>query len=170
EQGTGDGLVGVWHSPEREAAFLYSEPVVSNRIELCRQRGHGPDRFTSFEALRPYTVGVVRGYADPPGLSAAGIRTEPVTQDLQNLRKLAAGHIDLVLIDSRVAHYLIERNMGRAGAAIECIQPPVQEHPQYLVVSRGAPDAATIVAGFNEQLQRLRQSGEFDRIAGRWGW
>jgi polar amino acid transport system substrate-binding protein len=170
EQGKVDGLVGVWHSPQRERAFLYSKPVVSNRIELCRRRGHGPDRFTTFEALRPYTVGVVRGYADPPGLAAAGIRTEPVTQDLQNLRKLAAGHIDLVLIDSRVEQYLVRRRLGREGEAIECLQPPVQEHPQHLVVSRGAPDAAAIVAGFNEQLEQMRQSGEFDRIAGRWGW
>jgi polar amino acid transport system substrate-binding protein len=170
EQGKVDGLVGVWRSPERETAFVYSDPVVSNRIELCRQRGRGPVRFTSFEALRPYTVGTVRGYADPPGLAAAGIRTDPVTDDLQNLRKLAAGHVDLVLIDSRVAQYLIRRNLGRAGDTIECIPPPVQKHPQYLVVSRRTPDAVTIAAGFNERLRQMRQSGEIDRIASRWGF
>jgi polar amino acid transport system substrate-binding protein len=170
ELGKVDGLVGVWRSPEREAAFVYSQPVVSNRIELCRLRGRAPAHFTTFEALKPFTVGVVRGYADPPGLAAAGVHTESVTHDLQNLRKLAAGHVDLVLIDSRVAHYLIERNLGREGGSIECIQPPVQEHPQYLVVSRSVADAATIVAGFNERLEEMRHSGEFEQIAARWGW
>jgi len=170
EQGKVDGLIGVWRSPERERAFLYSEPVVSNRIVLCRNGTAGPDKFTNFEALRPLTVGVVRGYADPPGLSAAGVKTEPVTHDLQNLRKLAAGHLDLVLIDSRVSEYLINKHLGEAGARINCLQPAVQEHPQFLVVSRSAADAKAIVAGFNEQMQRLRRSGEFKAISGRWGW
>jgi polar amino acid transport system substrate-binding protein len=170
EEGSVDGLVGVWRSPEREAKFFYSEPVVANRIVLCRLAGRAPARFTTFEALRPYTVGVVRGYADPPGLAAAGIRTEPVTHDLQNLRKLLAGHLDLVLIDSRVAHYLIQRNLGTEGQRIQCIAPAVQEHPQYLVVSRSTPGGAAIVAAFNDRLQRLRRDGEFQAIVGRWGW
>lgn len=171
EQGSVDGLVGVWRSPEREARFFYSDPVVANRIVLCRLlAGRAPTRFTTFEDLRPYTVGVVRGYADPPGLAGAGVKTEPVTHDLQNLRKLLAGHLDLVLIDSRVAQYLIHRNFGAEGRRIQCIAPAVQEHPQYLVVSRSTPGGEAIVAAFNERLQRLRRSGGFQRITGRWGW
>ncbi|HJV61292.1 MAG TPA: transporter substrate-binding domain-containing protein [Albitalea sp.] len=170
EEGKVDGLVGVWRSPEREKAFFYSDAVVSNRIVLCRLGTHGPARFTTFEALEPYIVGVVRGYADPPGLAQAHIRTEPVTHDLQNLRKLAAGHVDLVLIDSRVGRYLIDKHLSDVAPAINCLQPAVQEHPQYLVISRGVPDGAAIVASFNRQLEQLRRSGEFDRIAGHWGW
>lgn len=170
EQGKVDGLVGVWRSPERELAFIYSDPVVSNRIVLCRNGTSGPDRFTSFEDLRPFTIGVVRDYADPPGLAAAGVHTEAVTHDLQNLRKLVAGHVDLVLIDSRVGEYLANQHLGMAAAHINCLQPPVQEHPQYLVVSRSTKGAAAIVSGFNEQLQRLRRSGELKGISGRWGW
>lgn len=170
EQGRVDGLVGVWRSPEREASFFYSEPVISNRIVLCRLAGGTPARFTGFDVLRPYTVGVVRGYADPPGLVAAGVKTEPVTHDLQNLRKLLAGHLDLVLIDSRVAHYLIQRNLGAEGRRIQCIAPPVQEHPQYLAISRSTPGGEAIAAAFNERLQRLRKTGAFQAITGRWGW
>lgn len=170
EQGQVDGLIGVWRSAERERTFFYSEPVVSNRIVLCRRGTAGPDRFTTWDAIRPYTVGVVRGYADPEGLAAAGVSTEAVTDDLQNLRKLVAGHIDLVLIDSRVQQYLSRRHLGPKAALVDCLQPAVQEHPQYLVVSRSTTGGEAIVAGFNEQLQRLRRSGEFKRIAERWGW
>jgi polar amino acid transport system substrate-binding protein len=170
EQGKVDGLIGVWRSPERELSFIYSEPVVSNRIVLCRYGSSGPDKFTSFEALRPFTIGVVRGYADPPGLAAAGVRTEAVTHDLQNLRKLVAGHVDLALIDSRVGEYLANRHLGPAAVNINCLTPPVQEHPQFLVVSRGTADAAAIVEAFNEQMRRLRRSGEIKGMGGRWGW
>jgi polar amino acid transport system substrate-binding protein len=170
EQGKVDGLIGVWRSPERERSFFYSEPVVSNRIVLCRRGTAGPDRFTTWEAIRPFMVGVVRGYANPEGLAAAHVNTEAVTDDLQNLRKLVAGHIDLALIDSRVVQYLAKRHLGASAPLIDCLQPPVQEHPQYLVVSRSTAGGEAIVAGFNEQLQRLRRSGEFRVIASRWGW
>lgn len=169
EQGRVDGLLGVWRSPQREASFFYSEPVVSNRIVLCKLAGREPARFTDFDALHPYRVGVVRGYADPPGLAAAGVQTEPVTEDLQNLRKLLADHIDLALIDSRVARHLIDRRLGAAGKAIECIAPPVQEHPQYLVISRKLAHGPAIVAGFNAQLREMQRSGEYKAIAARWG-
>jgi polar amino acid transport system substrate-binding protein len=166
-----DGLIGVWHAPEREAAFLYSKPVVANRIVLCGRAGHLPvPRFTRFEALKPYTIGTVAGYADPPELAAAGLKTEAVTDDLQNLRKLLAGRIDLALIDSRVARYLADRHLGAAAREMQCLQPPVQEHPQYLVVSRHAKEAERVVGAFNEQLKVLHASGEYAEIAARWGF
>jgi polar amino acid transport system substrate-binding protein len=170
EQGRVDGLVGVWHSPEREAAFLYSEPLVENRIVLCRLGDHGPARFTDFEALRPYTVGVVRGYADPPGLVKAGVKTEAVVEDLQNLRKLAAGRIDLALIDSRVAQHLIAQHLDAPGKAINCLEPAVQLHPQYLVVSKRVADAPRIIAAFNDKLRHWRRTREYREMAARWGW
>jgi polar amino acid transport system substrate-binding protein len=164
KDGSVDALVGVWHAPERDKDFLFSQPVISNRILLCRRQGRGPTHFTGFEALRPYTVGVVRGYADPPGLAAAGIKVEAVGEDLQNLRKLLADRIDLVLIDGRVADHLIRLHMPEARSAIDCIEPPVQEHPQHLAASRRAPDAAAIVAAFNRGLHGLRESGRHDEI------
>lgn len=169
EMGEVDGLIGVWHSPERERSFLYSLPVVANRIVLCRHGHHGPDRFAGFPALKPYVIGVVRGYADPPGLAEARIHTEAVTDDLQNLRKLLLDRIDLVLIDSRVGHYLLSRHLPEALTTVQCLEPTVQEPAQYLVVSRHASDAAQIVNAFNTGLQQLHATGDYEKIAAKWG-
>jgi len=163
--GTADALIGIWYSAEREHDFLFSDPMISNRILLCRKQGHGPSHFIGFEALRPYTVGVVRGYADPPGLAAAGIKTEAVSEDLQNLRKLLVDRIDLALIDGRVAEHLIRHHLPQARTLLECLEPAVQEHPQYLAVSRQAADAVAIIAAFNRGLHQLRISGRYREIA-----
>lgn len=169
EQGEVDGLIGVWHSPERENFFLYSLPVIDNRIVLCGLPGKGPSRFTGFDALKPYVVGIVRGYANPPELAEANLHTESVDNDLQNLRKLLAGHVDLVLIDQGVEHYLQHKDLPQEGRDIDCIGPAVQEQPQYLVVSRHAADAGSVVEAFNAQLNKMIDSGEYARIAQRAG-
>ena len=137
---------------------------------LCRLGDHGPARFNGFDSLRPYTVGVVSGYADPPELAQAGVHTEPVVEDLQNLRKLVAGRIDLALIDSRVAKHLIEHDLDARGQAINCLEPAVQRHPQYLVISRRVADAPRIIAAFNEKLRVWRRTKEYRELAQRWGW
>jgi len=75
-----------------------------------------------------------------------------------------------VIIDSRVEEHLARKHFGEAASLIECLYPAVQEHPQYLAVSRGTQGGEAIVRAFNEQMQRLRRSGEFKGVMGRWGW
>jgi polar amino acid transport system substrate-binding protein len=170
ELGEVDGLIGVWRSPEREQKFIYSHPVISNRVALCkRASSREPSRFEGYDRLTPYTVGTVRGYADPPGLAAAGIRSEPSTDDLQNLRKLLAGRVDLVLIDTRVGQYLMQEQLPAALKEVQCLEPAVQEPEQYLVITRHRPDAASLIQRFDAQLQHMRADGEYRAAVSRWG-
>lgn len=168
EQGEVDGLLAVWHSPERERTFWFSRPVVSNRLVLCGRQPNVPERFEDFAMLRDYTLGVVRGYAKPPGLEQAGRTLEEATDDLQNLRKLVAGHVDLVLIDGRVQRFLVSRHMPEAAAALRCLQPPVQEPPLYLVVPRRVRDGQEVVRAFDAQLERMQRDGEYATISRGW--
>lgn len=168
EQGLVDGLLAVWRSPARERVFLFSEPVIANRIMLCGRDGAMPVRYEGPAMLRRYTVGVVRGYANPPALEESGARLEPVTDDLQNLRKLVAGRVDLIVIDGRVQRYLVGRHLPEAGVHIRCLQPPLQEPPLHLVVARSVPGASEVVQAFDTQLELLLQSGEYARIAAQW--
>jgi polar amino acid transport system substrate-binding protein len=170
EQGEVDGLLAVWHSPERERSFWFSRPVVSNRLVLCGREAHMPRRFDGFAALHDYTLGVVRGYAKPAGLDAANLTVEEATDDLQNLRKLVADRVDLVLIDGRVERFLVSRHMPESAPALRCLQPPVQEPPLYLVVSRRVPDGQDVMQAFDAQLATMVRDGEYAAISERWNF
>ena len=84
-----DGLHGAWHSEEREAWFVFSDPLPGNKVVLFKRRGAKPERFTSYADLAPYTIGIVRGYRNPAGFEAADLRTDEADSDVANLRKLA---------------------------------------------------------------------------------
>jgi polar amino acid transport system substrate-binding protein len=115
-------------------------------------------------ALHDYTVGTVRGYANPPAFDAAKLRTEEVVDDLTNLKKLAANRIDLTLIDMALAQWLIRKNMPDAARKIVALEPPVETMPLYLGISRKTADYARVVSDFNRGLAKIRRNGEYAKI------
>lgn len=161
-QGEVDGLVCIWRSPAREAEFVFSQPLVTSRILLCRRPGPGPQRFDGFEPLRASTVGVVRGYATPPGLAEAGVRTQEVTSDLQGLRMLMAQRFDFMLMDERVADQLKAEHAELRGVA--CLEPAIQSPEQFLALSRRLPDAQAIIDAFNRALAEMAARGEVQKL------
>lgn len=164
QQGEVDGVLCIWKSPAREQDFLFSDPLVTSRIMLCRRPGPGPERFTSFTDLPRATVGVVRGYVLPPGLASAAVPTSEVTSDLQGLRMLMAGRFDFMLMDERVAQQLMVDHTDLQG--IRCLEPALQTPEQFMALSRKVPDAAAIIDAFNQALRRMAARGELQKILG----
>lgn len=164
QQGEVDGVLCIWKSPAREQDFLFSDPLVTSRIMLCRRPGPGPERFTGFADLPRATVGVVRGYALPPSLAGAGAPTREVTSDLQGLRMLMAGRFDFMLMDERVAQQLMADHGELQG--IRCLEPALQTPEQFMALSRKVPDAAAIIDAFNQALRQMAARGELQKMLG----
>lgn len=169
EHGAVDGLVGVWHSKERERWFLFSNPLPGNEIILMKVKGKGPERFTTMEALKPFRIGTVRGYANPPGFDTAGLQVEEVTDDLQNLRKLYHHRIDLVLIDKGVGRYLVSQKMPEAAASFEELDPALEYKHLYLVIPKKVKNASQLLETFNQGLALLTKEGTVKTILARHG-
>ena len=88
KEGKADGLLGIWYSKERAQWFVYSKPLPGNEVVLYKRTGTKPDKFTDYAALKPYEIGIVRGYANPPEFDDAKLKTQIANNDLQNLRRL----------------------------------------------------------------------------------
>ena len=159
------GMVGVWHTQEREKAFLFSDPILPNKMAFFKRRDTNIV-FTSYSnlAARGYKLGLVRGYAAPKGLLESNIPIEFVTQDIQNIQKLAAGRIDLVVLDKNYANYVLQDH-PKMAAAIEGMTPILETIQQHLVISRNIENAQTIMFDFNRGLKRLRNNGEFQKYS-----
>jgi len=63
-------------------------------------------RYNSLKYLAPYRIGVVNGYVNTPELDRADfLKKDGVTNDLQNIRKLVRGRVDLILEEKNLMDF-----------------------------------------------------------------
>ena len=164
KDGKADGLHGAWYSAEREQWFVYSNALPGSEVVFYKRKGTGPRSFTSYEDLRPYTIGIVRGYRNPPAFNAANLRTAITDSDKTNLRILAGKRVDLILIDRHTASSILETELTEYRDRLEALEPPVEGLSLYLLISKKVEEYQTKVDDFNKGLELLRAEGGIERI------
>lgn len=166
EHGKHDGVVAVWYKAERESFLVLSDPVIDTYIGFYGRSDARID-VSKLDGLKGRIIGTVRGYANPPNFDAAALRTEEVTNDISNLRKLDRGRIDLALVDKALARQLIKQEWPAGNGSLVWIDPPVQSMPLFIGISRSNPDYRKILSDFNRGLAEIRRNGEYNRILNR---
>lgn len=158
-----DGIVGLWITPERQRVFLFSQAFLDNHIGFFKRRDDGI-RYRALADLKPYTIGIVRGYANSETFDAARLKTDETLSDASNLAKLAAHHIDLALIDRGVANYLLDGSLAALAPKLEWLPPAVVVYPMHLGIAKRQPQAAKRIQDFNRGLDAMRQDGTLDKM------
>lgn len=94
-------------------------------------RHNAPIDWTELEDLGRYRLGTVTGYGNTDQFDAAAmagrIKVETATDDLANIRKLAAGRIDGIVIDRSVLRYYL-----RSVPALAAERDRILFHPRPL--------------------------------------
>jgi len=161
-QGNRDGVVGVWLTGERRARLAVSDSYLSNELflfyvrpELCTGNGLVADAATRIGVGRDYD------YSDA-FMARYGSALKPVDRVEQNLLKLQAGRIDMVLEDRRVVEFVVARQPG--APLLTCTTQPAMSLPLHFGLRRGYPNADGIIAAFNVQLAAMKKDGTLDAI------
>ena len=169
KQGTYDGLFTAWYTKDREKWFVFSAPLYLNQIGFYKRKGEYI-KFNSFQDLKSYKIGVVRGYIRPIGFNEANLQTIESATDRENLLLLTKGRIDLVLTDQTLGKYIIGTQLLGQSDKLEWIAPPVEALNQYLMISKQAKDFQKILESFNLGLKKLTETGERNKILLRHGF
>jgi polar amino acid transport system substrate-binding protein len=165
KNGTTDGIIGLWHSPERERDFAYSQSLYANQIGFyARKDRHFDTRNLALLKRLGMRVGVVRGYLNPAPFEAAHLPTDISADDEENLRKLALGRYELALIDRGVAAYLLRSRLTQLHDSLMWLEPSVETMPLYIGFSRRSAGWQRRLAHFNAGLAALRQDGTLERL------
>lgn len=89
---------------------LLSDAIGSSPLGLA-QRADRPVEWRTLPDLSPWRIGTVRGYVNTDAFDRAAaegsLNVEPAVDDATNLRKLAAGRLDLAVIDANVMNHLL---------------------------------------------------------------
>jgi len=158
QEGQYDGVIFLWHSVEREKYFAFSDALPANQIGFYKLKR---DRisFRTLAELGAYTIGIGRGYVNPTAFDAAHLHTESGVDDEENLRKLDAGRLDMVLIDRGVAAYLLGTRLAGFATEMEWVDPPIEEQIQYLGMPLSRPGYKDRLEAFNRALASLYADG-----------
>ena len=165
-----DGLFTLWYREEREEWFVYSDPISPASETGFYKRTDKDISFETFEDLKPYTIGVGRGYATPPGLDEASLKTSLAKDDEENLRKLHKGRVDLALTDKLVAKYIIDSRIPDAAPDLKWLPPTLHVETNHFAISRKAENFNTKIADFNRGLAAIEADGTLEMIIAEHGF
>lgn len=170
QDGEYDGLYSTWYRPEREEWFWFPDPMMPNEMGFYK-RTSDVIPYERLEDLSGYNIGIVRGYAYPPEfVEATYLTTDEGVDEETNLRKLHEGRVDLILIDHVIAVHLINTKFPEYAEELEWLPPALETLPQYLAISKRAPDGQAKLEAFNTGLRQITENGTLQEIVTRHGF
>lgn len=90
--------------------FVFSDPMGKGPLGFVEQSSNSI-QWESLDDLKNYQIGVVQDYVNTAELDAmiasGEIDASSVTSDAQNVLKVAAGRVDLAVVDSNVLDFLL---------------------------------------------------------------
>lgn len=158
-----DGVAGMWKSAEREQWYVFSNATAPTQLGLYR-RADKAISYQNLTELKSYTVGTVRGYANPKAFDDAKLKVDEVVDDETNLRKLLGGRLDLILIDKGVANHLINSKVPEAKGKLAWIEPAVEKQYLHIAISKQAPNYEKKLAAFNQGLALMEKDGTLAKM------
>lgn len=167
--GKWDGTAYWGHKPEHEQSFLLSDNVLTEQWVVLHRAALAVD-WKQPEDLAAYTFGAVRTYTYTPefhALFASGrLRVDWTPDDIALLQKLAAGRVDVVLLDRNVACTLIDQHLTGAQARTIRAHPRLitENFTTHLMLPKALPQSAARLEAMNKGLAQLRASGEYRRL------
>ncbi|MCS4306230.1 polar amino acid transport system substrate-binding protein [Rheinheimera pacifica] len=159
------GLIAAWYDDKRAEHFYYSQPLYANQIVFFKHK----DITVSYRdyadlAQQKLRIAVVQGYLHLPGLLESGITAVQVATDEQALQMLARGRVDLVPADKLNGLYLVDEKLPQYAGQLDWMTPALEQRPMYLLLSKKDPRSEMLIQRFNNGLQQLRQSGQYQQI------
>ncbi|MES2818373.1 MAG: transporter substrate-binding domain-containing protein [Pseudomonadota bacterium] len=156
----------VWmRKDEREADFLYSEPVLEEQFVFFHLKSL-PFDWSRFDDLTGMTLGGGLEYSYGPDfdafLASGKVKMERVSTDMQNFEKLLKERVVLYPQELNVGYYALMRHFSAADIAKLTHHPaPLLNNLSYLMLPRSLEGSAALLERFNRRLQQYRKSGRY---------
>ncbi len=157
QQGQASAIMTLWYDSDRASYLHYPTPLYANYIRFY-QRNDKPIQFQQLAELakQQLRLGMVRGYSYHPSVRALPFEFVEVNSDLESLKMLALGRVDLVIAEQMVADYLLRHELHSYQQQISSTGPLLETKPMYLAFAKHHPAAAALQLKFELGLQQLK--------------
>lgn len=165
--GAVDGVFALFHSPDRDADFLFTGEPLSEQTEVLFVRRDSLMSFNGdFAALSGKKVAAInRGIHSPRLRQALAEGWHPEIVGVNSLESaaamLAAGRVDLVPAHREVFQ-LILQEQHLSDQIIE-LSPPVESVKGYLALTK-RKDLQSVATAFDAALRSMKADGTYDSL------
>ena len=159
-----DGYFPEYYSDNLKKNFFVSDPFPGGPLGFFKRKG---ERITikRLTDLKPYKIGVVRGYINTAEFDAAHyLMKDEATDDLMNFNKLIKGRIDLVVCDKFVGQFLLKQELSSSAERIEFVSPPLEEKKLYICIGKNGTNSEQNIKAFNDGLKEMKADGSIAAI------
>ncbi|MDH5189178.1 MAG: transporter substrate-binding domain-containing protein [Rhodospirillaceae bacterium] len=166
--GERDVLLMVKKTPEREEFMLFSD-VAATDPQLLYYSTERMDGFewNEFADLKPYTVGGVQAfnYGDLTQATNAGqVKMELTANDSQNIKKLFAGRIDLIVLNRSTANNYIQQHPEAKGKLKATAKIISNAEFHFGLSKKGS--ATGYLSQINATISDMKKDGSLNKILG----
>lgn len=158
--------LGIARNAKREQEFKWVGPSIEPSVVVYKLKRRTDIRIHTLADARSYTIGTGRAYAAKENLRQAGIpedHIEEVTLDIQNIKKLFAQRIDLVITVDVVFLALLQQE-GHSIDEVEALR--VDTMSMYYAFHKHTADQ--VIQQFQQTLDRLKQTESYKELIQRY--
>jgi len=159
-----------WATPNIAEEFILSEPVHATTFAFFYNK-RKPLQWDNFNDLTGLTIGITAGYDYGEEFNIAlekrifRTTTTTIESDEIALKMLALGRLDAFANDPIVAKQQIVDSLSPANQELLKMHPrEFSPNNLHLIVSKKTEHAEYYITQFNSGLEKLRKSGELDKI------
>lgn len=158
------GYLPEYYSEDLKKDFILSAPFPGGPLGFFKKKS-SKITFKTLEDLKPYSIGVVRGYVNTAEFDAASyLKKDEAKDDLTNLKKLIAGRIELIVCDKYVGEHLLKTELKESAGEVEFIEPGLENKDLYLCISKALPNGQKIMDEFNAAIKQMADDGTMKKI------
>ena len=164
--GAYDLVYNAYYSEERAQTYVFTDPYISSNVYLCSKK-ISQISHVDLKDLIPYKIGVVMGYINSSLFDkAAFLNKEESVTELENLKKLIANRLDLIVADKYVAVHLIKTSPFLISNVTDLTfhEPPLETMPVHAMFSKLVPGYQEKIEAFNLMLARFIKDGTYDEL------
>lgn len=165
KEGKADGVMVAYWKKDRTKFLNYPDVVWKVKEEFIALQKNPIAYNGKLSSLKGYKIGVLNRSAQAAEIEAAGVRIEPVSDQIQNVKKLLAGRIDAMVVPRSIFFYHLERiDPDFNHSRIKIVKPPFKTYDMYVAFSKLNPRYEQLTADFNRGLKLIKTDGTYEKI------
>lgn len=162
------GAIGYVKNSARLEAFIYSDTPLYRVQQAFFHLADRPVEWQELKDLKGYTIGITRGYWYGDALNAAiengELDTLLINDELQGMKMLATGRIDLMVFEKMVGESLVGQLDVELQARVKANSKLLDSMEVYAIFSRQHAAADFYKSALDLGLTTLQKSGDYQAL------